>query len=51
MSLAELKNKANAVTTAEALNAINGGTAVVCHDGKCFVYKPLDPIITKLDTI
>ena len=35
MSLAELKAKANAVTTAEALNAIKGGTAVVCHDGSC----------------
>jgi|JI61114C2RNA_FD_contig_101_282366_length_281_multi_21_in_0_out_0_1 hypothetical protein len=35
MSLAELKAKANAVNTAEALNAIKGGEAVVCHDGSC----------------
>lgn len=35
MSLAELKAKANAVNTVEALNAIKGGVAVVCHDGKC----------------
>ncbi len=35
MSLAELKAKASAVTTAEALNAIKGGVAVVCHDGSC----------------
>ena len=35
MSFAELKAKASAVTTAEALNAIKGGVAVVCHDGKC----------------
>jgi hypothetical protein len=35
LSLAELKAKANAVNTADALNAIKGGVATVCHDGKC----------------
>jgi hypothetical protein len=51
MSFAELKAKASAVTTAEALNAIKGGAETRCHDGKCFDYKPLDIIVTKLDTI
>lgn len=35
LSLAELKAKANAVNTAEALNAIKGGAATACHDGRC----------------
>jgi hypothetical protein len=48
MSFAELKAKASAVTTMEALNAIKGGEAVVCHDGKCFDYKNLEFDIIKL---
>ncbi len=35
LSLAELAAKANAVTNAEALNAIKGGELTLCHDGKC----------------
>jgi len=42
MSFAELKAKANAVNTAEALNAIKGGVAVVCHDGKCDQIKTVE---------
>ena len=47
MTFAELKAKANAVTTIEALNAIKGGEQIRCHDGKCFVYNPipLDPAL------
>lgn len=40
LSLAELKAKANAVSTAKALNAIKGGNAVKCHDGKCDLAVP-----------
>lgn len=46
MSLAELKAKANAVNTAEALNAIKGGVAVVCHDGSCDKPVELRPVMT-----
>ncbi len=44
MSFAELKAKANAVTTAEALNAIKGGETVVCHDGSC-IGKEVTPAV------
>jgi hypothetical protein len=47
MSLAELKAKANAVNTAEALNAIKGGVATVCHDGKCDLLSAPTPTGTR----
>ncbi|PBQ33240.1 hypothetical protein CNR22_16150 [Sphingobacteriaceae bacterium] len=45
LSLAELKAKANAVTTAEALNAIKGGAQVKCH------YPIIEPIKCELPTM